>query len=325
MTTTAEASRRDIGSSPTPSRRAGGSSSRSPRAIAALSRAQVQRLIEDGQGHARRHRRAKPARACAHGDAIEVVVPPPEPLEVVPEPIPLVVLYEDADLIVIDKPAGLVVHPAAGHAQRHAGQRAAAPLRGPVGHRRRAAPGHRPPPRQGHLRRDGRDEVRPRARGADRGVRGQESRRAGRARAHATSRSRRRRRRPRPARCARLYGRHPVAPQEVLVEGRGGKRAVTHSSCVENACPTPRSSSSGSRPAARTRSACTPATTAGRWSAIRSTAASRATRGSPRSRARSAARRCTPRRSRSITRSPASDLAFESPLPADMQARSRRC
>jgi len=34
-----------------------------------------------------------------------------------PEPIPLVVLYEDSDLIVIDKPAGLVVHPAAGHAR----------------------------------------------------------------------------------------------------------------------------------------------------------------------------------------------------------------
>jgi 23S rRNA pseudouridine1911/1915/1917 synthase len=51
------------------------------------------------------------------GDAIEVSVPPPEPLEVLPEPIPLVVFYEDPDLIVIDKPAGLVVHPAAGHAR----------------------------------------------------------------------------------------------------------------------------------------------------------------------------------------------------------------
>jgi 23S rRNA pseudouridine1911/1915/1917 synthase len=51
------------------------------------------------------------------GDAIEVSVPPPEPLEVLPEPIPLVVFYEDPELIVIDKPAGLVVHPAAGHAR----------------------------------------------------------------------------------------------------------------------------------------------------------------------------------------------------------------
>src|SRR6185312_9990250 len=50
------------------------------------------------------------------GDAISVVVPAPEPLEVLPEPIPLVVLFEDSELIVIDKPAGLVVHPAAGHA-----------------------------------------------------------------------------------------------------------------------------------------------------------------------------------------------------------------
>jgi 23S rRNA pseudouridine1911/1915/1917 synthase len=50
------------------------------------------------------------------GDAIEVTVPAPEPLEVLPENIPLSVMFEDADLIVIDKPPGLVVHPAAGHA-----------------------------------------------------------------------------------------------------------------------------------------------------------------------------------------------------------------
>jgi 23S rRNA pseudouridine1911/1915/1917 synthase len=50
------------------------------------------------------------------GDEIEVTVPAPEPLEVLPEPIPLSVLFEDSELIVIDKPAGLVVHPAAGHA-----------------------------------------------------------------------------------------------------------------------------------------------------------------------------------------------------------------
>lgn len=49
------------------------------------------------------------------GDAIEVTVPAPEPLEVLPENIPLSVLFEDGELIVIDKPPGLVVHPAAGH------------------------------------------------------------------------------------------------------------------------------------------------------------------------------------------------------------------
>ncbi|HEU4614400.1 MAG TPA: S4 domain-containing protein, partial [Kofleriaceae bacterium] len=83
-------------------------------AIAELSRAQVQRLIEDGRVTVGGIVAAKSVRVRA-GDVIEVRVPPPEPLEVLPEPIPLVVLFEDSELIVIDKPAGLVVHPAAGH------------------------------------------------------------------------------------------------------------------------------------------------------------------------------------------------------------------
>jgi 23S rRNA pseudouridine1911/1915/1917 synthase len=85
-------------------------------AIAELSRAQVQRLIEDGRVHVAGVVAAKSTRVRAD-DAIEIVVPAPEPLELVPEPIPLAILFEDADLIVIDKPAGLVVHPAAGHAR----------------------------------------------------------------------------------------------------------------------------------------------------------------------------------------------------------------
>jgi 23S rRNA pseudouridine1911/1915/1917 synthase len=84
-------------------------------AVAELSRAQVQRLIEDGRVTVNGTVAAKSARV-RDGDVIDVSVPAPEPLEVLPEPIPLVVLFEDADLIVIDKPAGLVVHPAAGHA-----------------------------------------------------------------------------------------------------------------------------------------------------------------------------------------------------------------
>ncbi|HET6583076.1 MAG TPA: RluA family pseudouridine synthase [Nannocystaceae bacterium] len=84
-------------------------------AIAELSRAQVQRLIEDGRVTVGGITAAKSVRVRA-GDVIDVRVPPPEPLEVLPEPIPLAVLYEDSELIVIDKPPGLVVHPAAGHA-----------------------------------------------------------------------------------------------------------------------------------------------------------------------------------------------------------------
>ena len=85
-------------------------------AIAGLSRTQVQRLIEAGQVELRGGVVTKANTRVEAGDAIEVRVPAPEPLEVLPEAIPLVVLFEDHELIVIDKPAGLVVHPAPGHA-----------------------------------------------------------------------------------------------------------------------------------------------------------------------------------------------------------------
>jgi 23S rRNA pseudouridine1911/1915/1917 synthase len=84
-------------------------------AISGMSRAQVQRLIEDGHVAITGVVASKSTRVRT-GDVIDVKVPPPEPLEVLPEPIPLVVLFEDAELIVVDKPPGLVVHPAAGHA-----------------------------------------------------------------------------------------------------------------------------------------------------------------------------------------------------------------
>ena len=85
-------------------------------AIAELSRAQVQKLIEDGRVTHAGAVATKAGAKVRQGDAIEVSIPAPEPLELVAENIPLAILFEDADLIVIDKPAGLVVHPAAGHA-----------------------------------------------------------------------------------------------------------------------------------------------------------------------------------------------------------------
>ena len=85
-------------------------------ALAAMSRTQLQRLIDDGRVTVDGVVAVKPNAKLRGGEVVEVTVPPPEPLEVVPEAIPLVVLYEDADLIVVDKPAGMVVHPAAGHA-----------------------------------------------------------------------------------------------------------------------------------------------------------------------------------------------------------------
>jgi 23S rRNA pseudouridine1911/1915/1917 synthase len=80
-----------------------------------LSRAAVQRLIDDGHVELNGAPVAKPGQRVRAHDALAVAIPAPEPIEVEPEDIPLTVLYEDAELIVLDKPAGLVVHPAAGH------------------------------------------------------------------------------------------------------------------------------------------------------------------------------------------------------------------
>ncbi|MDX9952785.1 MAG: RluA family pseudouridine synthase [Anaerolineae bacterium] len=80
-----------------------------------LSRALVQRLINEGQvtlnGHA-----ARAATKVHAGDAVAVIVPAPVLPKVEAEVLPLDVLYEDADIVVVNKAAGMVVHPGAGNA-----------------------------------------------------------------------------------------------------------------------------------------------------------------------------------------------------------------
>jgi 23S rRNA pseudouridine1911/1915/1917 synthase len=85
------------------------------RQIDGLSRAQVQRLIRDGQVATDRGA-PKPGLALRAGQVLDVVVPAPAPATPAAEALPLHVIYDDEDLVVIDKPAGIVVHPAAGHA-----------------------------------------------------------------------------------------------------------------------------------------------------------------------------------------------------------------
>jgi 23S rRNA pseudouridine1911/1915/1917 synthase len=80
-----------------------------------LSRAQVQRLIEQGAVQVA-GRAVRPATRVAAGQEITLAIPPPVPATPQPEAIPLDVLYEDGDLLVVNKPAGMVVHPAPGHA-----------------------------------------------------------------------------------------------------------------------------------------------------------------------------------------------------------------
>jgi len=80
------------------------------------SRSQLQRLIREGRVRAE-GLQIKPGAIVHSGLRVEVDIPPPQPSTVEPEDIPLAVLHDDEDLVVIDKPAGMVVHPGAGHRQ----------------------------------------------------------------------------------------------------------------------------------------------------------------------------------------------------------------
>ncbi len=79
------------------------------------SRAQVQRLIDDGRVSLTRVPSPKANTAVRPGDTVAVDVPPPSPTALEPEDLPLPILFDDADVVVVNKPAGLVVHPGAGH------------------------------------------------------------------------------------------------------------------------------------------------------------------------------------------------------------------
>lgn len=80
-----------------------------------FSRARLQALIKEGLVRVDGELAPKTGYKLEGGEAIEVLVPPPEPSDLIPEDIPLDIIFENEDLIVINKPAGMVVHPAAGH------------------------------------------------------------------------------------------------------------------------------------------------------------------------------------------------------------------
>jgi len=81
-----------------------------------LSRAQIQRLINEGEVTVD-GATVKPSLRLAGGEQIEVRIAVSEPAGLLAQAIPLDVRYEDDDLIVINKAAGMVVHPAPGHRQ----------------------------------------------------------------------------------------------------------------------------------------------------------------------------------------------------------------
>ena len=79
------------------------------------SRAQAQKLIDDGRVSLPRVPSPKANTGVRTGDTVTVDVPAPSPTALEPEDLPLPILFDDADVVVVNKPAGLVVHPGAGH------------------------------------------------------------------------------------------------------------------------------------------------------------------------------------------------------------------
>ena len=78
-----------------------------------LSRAEIQRLIEEGQ-ITRNGATAKASARVKFEDRIDIRSLPARHAELKSEALPLDILYEDNDCIVINKAPGMVVHPAAG-------------------------------------------------------------------------------------------------------------------------------------------------------------------------------------------------------------------
>jgi len=84
-----------------------------PAETAGLSRAEIQRLIAEGQ-ITRNGLRVKASARVKLDDWIDIRSSPARDPELKSEALPLDVLYEDEDCVVINKAPGMVVHPAAG-------------------------------------------------------------------------------------------------------------------------------------------------------------------------------------------------------------------
>lgn len=80
-----------------------------------LSRARIQKLIDQGRVHLNDEVCTSKKAAIQVGDRIHVSIPDATPLSLEAQFIPLDILYEDDSLLILNKPAGLVVHPAPGH------------------------------------------------------------------------------------------------------------------------------------------------------------------------------------------------------------------
>jgi 23S rRNA pseudouridine1911/1915/1917 synthase len=84
-------------------------------AVPTLSRERLKALIRGGAVEAQGSAVRDPALKVKGGEAFRLAVPEATPADNEPQDIPLTILFEDEHVLVIDKPAGLVVHPAAGN------------------------------------------------------------------------------------------------------------------------------------------------------------------------------------------------------------------
>ena len=79
-----------------------------------LSRANIQRLIEDGNILVNSAKQ-KISYKVNSGDKIEITITEPIKIDLKQKDIKVEIVYEDNDIIVVNKPKGLVVHPAVGN------------------------------------------------------------------------------------------------------------------------------------------------------------------------------------------------------------------
>ena len=84
-------------------------------AVPILSRERLKALIRSGAVETEGKALRDPAVKVRGEEALRIAVPEAAPPHNEPQEIPLEIVFEDEHLLVVDKPAGLVVHPAAGN------------------------------------------------------------------------------------------------------------------------------------------------------------------------------------------------------------------
>jgi len=81
--------------------------------LPSLTRVQIKRLLHNNNILIN-EKSTKPSKIISGGEIVNVILPPPEKLDLLPENIDIEFIYEDKDIVVLNKPPGISVHPGAG-------------------------------------------------------------------------------------------------------------------------------------------------------------------------------------------------------------------